>query len=149
MCVGIDRAFISLGFLCMLIWMIRIKSVMSFELLLYSAIPFRNSLLFIIAVIPIILTSWTKGFYSSKPWCWQSGVRLIHFFSSLILIFHQYSVSKIHFYHTILQDSIRRHPGLERLNALAELAVNLYPINHKNMIRFWRNYGEQLRSQWL
>ena len=33
-------------------------------------------------------------------------------FSSLILIFHQYSVSKIHLYHAILQDSIRRHPGL-------------------------------------
>ena len=34
-------------------------------------------------------------------------------FSSLILIFHQYSVSKIHIYHAILQDSIRRHPGME------------------------------------
>ena len=44
--------------------------------------------------------------------CRQSGVRLIHFFFSNFIIFHQYSVTKIHFYHTILQDSIRRHPGL-------------------------------------
>ena len=36
------------------------------------------------------------------------------FFSSQILIFHQYSVSKIHFYHTIIQDSQAwscRRPG--------------------------------------
>ena len=43
------------------------------------------------------------------------------FFSSLILIFHQYSVLKIHFYYTILQDSIRRHPGLELKKALVLL----------------------------
>ena len=54
-----------------------------------------------------------KAFYSSKPGCRPSGVRLNNFFPSLILIFHPYTVSKTHFYHTILQDTIRRHPGLE------------------------------------
>ena len=34
--------------------------------------------------------------------------RINSFFSSQILIFHQYSVSKVHFYHTILHYSIRR-----------------------------------------
>ena len=53
-----------------------------------------------------------KAFYSSRPECRPSGVRLF-IFSSLILIFHQYSVSKIDFYHAILQDSIHRHQGLE------------------------------------
>ena len=45
-----------------------------------------------------------KAFFSSRPGCRPSGVRLIHFFSSLILIFLKYSASKIHFYHTILQE---------------------------------------------
>ena len=44
------------------------------------------------------LWGWAKAFYSSRPGCRQRGVRLIHFFS-LIFIFHQYSVSKIHFYY--------------------------------------------------
>ena len=43
-------------------------------------------------------------------------------FFSIILIFHQYSVSKIRFYHTILQDSICRYPGLELLKALGRVA---------------------------
>ena len=62
-----------------------------------------------------------KAFYSSRPVCLLSGVRLIHLlFASIILMFHHmhYSLSKIHFYHTILQDSICRHPGLELYKAL-------------------------------
>ena len=51
--------------------------------------------------------------YSSRPRCRPSGVRIIHFFFSQILRFHQYSVSMIHFYHPILQDSIGRYPGID------------------------------------
>ena len=54
-----------------------------------------------------------QGLLQLQDWVSTKWSPINSFFSSLILIFHQYSVSKIHFYHTILQDSIRRHPGLE------------------------------------
>ena len=55
----------------------------------------------------------TKAF-SAPGLGFSTKWRLINsFFSSQILIFQQYLVSKIPFYHTILQASIRRHPGLE------------------------------------
>ena len=62
----------------------------------------------------------TKTYYSSRPGCRQNEVQLIHFFG-VILMFHQYSVSKIRIYHTFHQDSIRRDPGLELQKALQEL----------------------------
>ena len=53
----------------------------------------------------------TQGLLQLQAWVstkWSS----INSFFSVILIFHKYSVSKIHFYHTIPQDSIRRlRPG--------------------------------------
>ena len=54
-----------------------------------------------------------QGFLQLQAWVSTKWSLINSFFSSLILIFHQYSVSKIHFYHAILQDSIRRHSGLE------------------------------------
>ena len=66
-------------------------------------------------IIIIIIQAWV-----STKWSLINS-----FFYSLILIFHQYSVSKIQFYYTILQDSIRRHPGLELLKALGILVSKI------------------------
>ena len=54
-----------------------------------------------------------QGLLQLQAWVTTKWSPINSFFSSLILIFHQYSVSRMHFYPTILQDSIRRHPGLE------------------------------------
>ena len=54
-----------------------------------------------------------QGFLQLQAWVSTKWSPINSFFSSLILIFIQYSVSKIHLYHIILQDSIHRHPGLE------------------------------------
>ena len=54
-----------------------------------------------------------KGLLQLQAWVSTKWSPINSFFSSQILIFYQYSVSKTHFYHTILQDSIHRHPGLE------------------------------------
>ena len=81
--------------------------------------------------------SYRRPCYCSRPVCLQSGVRLINF-SSIILVFHQYSVSEIHFYLTILQDSICRHPGLERrapwLSMENRLRSQRIPSPQKNVL---------------
>ena len=63
-----------------------------------------------------------QGFLQLQAWVSTKWSPINSYFSKLILIIHQYSVSKIYFYHTILQDSIRRRPGLELLKALALVA---------------------------
>ena len=59
-----------------------------------------------------------QGLLHLQAWVSATWSPINSFFSLLILIFHQYPVLKIHFYDTILQDSIRRHPGLEASSKL-------------------------------
>ena len=68
------------------------------------------------APLPTVLCQdlW-QGVLQLQAWVSTKWSPINSFFSSPILIFYQYFVSYIHFYHAILQDSIRRHPFLEQL----------------------------------
>ena len=54
-----------------------------------------------------------QGLLQLQAWVSTKWSPINSSFSTIILTFHQHSVSNIHFYHAILQDSICRHIGLK------------------------------------
>ena len=59
-----------------------------------------------IYTVQVTLRGHCQGLLQLHAWVSTKWSLINLLFSSLILIFHQYPVSKIHFYHIILQDSI-------------------------------------------